>query len=257
MNVPSALSTTSPCASHLVRRGLLGLSLVASFAWAGACTAILAPKDDVQRCRTVSDCNDTQDNRYVSACKFDDAHSDLDSSKVEKICVATYEPNIGCDETGYMNTAEPHPFVAALSKCGQAIACDDENRGAVGCPPPDGEPCNAGLELKQFGTTSYCDDPNAEQPVIPSVGLPGAMLAGQDVRDQFCKSYFCDDSFICGPSKKCVPCDPEKAYGEGGCGIVYANGGPTPVYVLGEELAMGCLGPEASVDMPLFGGMCL
>lgn len=247
----TAFAPRSAATSSLVRFTVLTLA----FGSAVACTAILKPRDDVQRCGSATECDPTGDNRYVPVCKYDDANQDLDSTKVSKICVADFKPDIGCDPMNYASgDGMKNGFYELFdtSSCA-TLSCTDENRGKAGCAPPSGGSCDDGLELVSFGSTSYCVDPDSDQPMIPGASLAAAELDGQHIKDQFCKSYFCDDTFVCNASNKCAPCDPDRDFGEGGCGIVFNNGAPAPVYVLGSELEGMCLGEDATTAEVVFG----
>ena len=108
---------------------------------------------------------------------------------------------------------------AVRSVAQRYAACDATQLGAMGCPP-NGGACNQGLAENDAG---LCDD---DDPATPrAVQLEDPELVGLDVRDQFCRSYFCDDRFVCDPgSNNCVLCDPDELYGEGGCGQVWIAG---------------------------------
>lgn len=218
------------------------------------CSAILKPNDDVERCGNAEDCSPTGDNRYVPICKFDDENTGLDTTKVDKICVADFK-SIGCDPSQYTGTSMANNFkdTAEDATCVD-LGCSDENAGKPGCRPAQGtSDC-------QFGSPDddgFCGDPDADQPVIPAVFLGDDELKqDQHVRDQFCKSYFCDDTFVCNAQSKCEQCDPEKPFGQGGCGIVYAEGAPAKVYVLGGDLEDQCAGEDVQADEPAVFGAC-
>jgi hypothetical protein len=225
---------------------VLALALVSLAAFGVSCTAILAPRDDVQRCGTADDCDPTGDNRYVPVCKFDDANLDLDALSVEKICVADFKPSVGCDPGSYTNPE--HPFSVANTELGVASrydVCDAATQlGTRGCPPAGGS-CNEGLVENVVG---LCDDTDEDTPMV--VQADTEELVGQDVRDQFCRSFFCDDRFVCDPgSNFCVLCDPDEVYGEGGCGEIWVAGERSCVYdvdcdddpdVTDESVTFGC-----------------
>lgn len=205
--------------------------LLAGFT-ASACTAILVPDsndDGVERCNNSADCPDTGDNRYVSQC----VRADTQSDNSDKVCAPSY----GKIECGGMAYGGEHPLamaydgaVAAKGAYGQ---CDEENRGKRGCPPMDGGVCNSGLEINNLSGT--CDDPNDPIPAIYPPDVGGIDIAGQDAKDQFCRWYFCDESFVCaksGSKELCRPCsgkDPEN-FGDGGCGTLYIQGEPSTLY---------------------------
>jgi hypothetical protein len=121
-------------------------------------------------------------------------------------------------------------------------ACDDAHKGLRGCAPRATDPtCDDGLEVIE----GLCDDPDAPFPAInPSqVGLSD--IAGQDVLDQLCRFYFCDQSYICdrtGTKPLCRACDPTKPYGMGGCGTLYIQGEPSHVYTSIDEDGGNCQG---------------
>lgn len=207
---------------------VLALALASFGAFGVSCTAILAPRDEVQRCGTADDCEPTGDNRYVPVCKFDDANVDLDSSQVDKICVADFKPSVGCNPESIPDPA--HPFKAAfdeLADSARYAGCDAATQlGAQGCPPMGGGGCQSGLAVNDAG---LCDDSNPDTPMV--VQAETEELVGQDVRDQFCRSFFCDDRFVCDSgSNVCVLCDPEDPYGEGGCGEIWIAGARSCVY---------------------------
>lgn len=218
------------------------------------CSVILKPNDDVERCGNAEDCSPTGDERYVPICKFDEENTDLDTTKIDKICVADYK-SVTCDPMGSTGTAMMNGFKeAAESSACIDLGCTTENAGKVGCRAPSGGKCDAGLELDE---NDICVDPDADQPVIGAAFLAANELPkDQPVRDQFCKSYFCDDTFVCNAQKKCQPCDPDKDYGAGGCGLVYAEGAPAKIYVLGSELEDQCAGPDVQFDEPAVFGEC-
>src|SRR5690606_38220131 len=146
----------------------LALALVTLGTFGISCTAILAPRDDVQRCSNRDDCDPTGDNRYVPACKFDDENLDLDASQVDKICVADFKPSVGCDPTAYAANPE-HPFTVAMTELGDVTryaACTPEQLGARGCTPMAGGACQAGLVLNELG---LCDDENPDTPLAVQV----------------------------------------------------------------------------------------
>jgi hypothetical protein len=216
------------------------------------CTVILTPRDDVERCGTADDCAPTGDERYVSECRFDPANVDqIDSTEVDKICVATFR-TINCDPMGYGGAGGAHPFPMFDMDVGSGLPTRyncDETPGVRGCPPGE-DGCGEGLVQRDDGVCDASADPD-----VPAI-RPSPDVAGQDVRDQFCRSFFCEDDFVCdtsGSSATCVRCDPDLPFGEGGCGEVYIAGAPSCVYVGGSALESGCAGSDATVEEPLFG----
>lgn len=216
-----------------------------------SCTAILAPRDDVERCGSADDCPPTGDERYIAECRFDEGSS-LDSTEVDKICVAAFRPSIGCNPMNYLTLPDgsEHPFKTMFDDNSDSLryTCD-MTPGVRGCAP-DMAGCADGLEFDE--EQGFCDDPDATAS-NPTISLSGETeLRGQDVLDQFCRSFFCDNSFVCDTTDfTCVPCDPEDPFGEGGCGTVYIGGQRSCAY--SPDLQAVCDGPDASVDTPHFG----
>lgn len=205
---------------------VLALALAGLGASSVSCTAILAPRDDVQRCGTADDCDATGDERYAPACRFDDPT--LDADEFEKICVADFKTSVGCNPDNYVmisGSSDPHPYGEAfmdLADSARYVGCEESQLGLKGCPPPSGGSCNSGLTVNE---QNLCDDGNPTAVAITTDTL------GQDVRDQFCRGFFCDDRFVCDTgSNTCVLCDPEQPFGEGGCGEVFINGARSCVY---------------------------
>lgn len=244
----SALRLASRSAVPVAR-----LAVLASVLGTGlGCSVILKPNDDVERCGNADDCSPTGDERYVPVCKINDENMDIDTTKVESICVADYDPQKTCDPTqaGTMNGLREKSEEAACTTLG----CSDENRGKPGCRPPEG---TSDCQFGEPDDDGFCGDPDADQPVIPAIFLNDNDLEpDQHIRDQFCKSFFCDDTFVCGAQGKCQPCDPDREYGEGGCGLVYSEGAPAKIYVLGSDLEDQCAGSDVEFDDPAVFGEC-
>ncbi len=224
---------------------VFALALGPLAAFSVSCTAILAPRDDVQRCDTVDDCDPTGDNRYVSVCIFDEDNLDLDSSSVDKICVADFKASVGCNPGSY--TDPTHPFAEAFNELGDIArytTCDAATQlGTKGCRPMNNT-CAEGLSVNDVG---LCDDNDPDTPMVIQVDTSD--LVGQDVRDQFCRSFFCDDRFVCNTSTNfCVECDPRQDISKGGCGEVWIAGAPSCVYGTNE-----CEGADVSDKTVSFG----
>ena len=214
-----------------------------------ACTAIFKPKDDVQRCGTSDDCEGTGDNRYEAACRFDPENTDLDSTKIDKICVADFKVQ-ACDPEAIAGTNTEHPYFKQIEDCDSVPlgTCDEDKAGTLGCKAAPGESCQGSLEPNDDG---LCVDPDDDERIFSDPDY-----RDQDVKDQFCKSFFCDERFVCDTSSDkpvCVICDDEADFGSGGCGLLYSNGAPSPTYVLGDDLEDQCDGPDANIDEPVFG----
>lgn len=234
MNVPRSPSSSLRTAAILVLGLASGL----------ACTAILNPKDSVQRCGTGDDCEPTGDQRYVAVCRFDPENSDLDSTKTDKICVADFK-TIFCD----VPTNPDDPYADLVDSCDElVIDCEDARKGTEGCDArTSGDACDDGLERNE---DDICVDPDSDEIIVS-----GAAKRDQAIQDQFCKGFFCDERFVCDTSsensQRCVICDPEKPFGEGGCGTFYANGEPAPFYVLGDDLDDRCAAPDSDIGEPI------
>ncbi len=236
-------------ALHLANRLAVLASVLGS---GGGCTVILKPNDEVERCDNPDDCSPTGDGRYVPICTVDMENDEFDTTQIESICMAEFK-SIPCEPTR-AGTRNGLREKSGESMCTD-LGCSDGNRGKVGCRPPQGTPdCAEGLTLDGDG---FCVDPNADQPVIPAVFLDDNDLEpDQHIRDQYCKSYFCDDTFVCSAQGRCQPCDPDKDYGAGGCGLVYSEGAPAKIYVLGSALQDQCAGADVNEDQPAVFGEC-
>jgi hypothetical protein len=243
----NASQTRSPIPSGLARP-LRAVTLLAAFGSAAACTAILAPHDDVQRCQSADDCDPTGDNRYVPLCTFDDAHMNLDSSKYDRICVADYAVK-SCDPMASIGKPFGDTFMDA--SCTD-LSCAAGNEGKLGCALTGDGACLEGARTTLMigeDEVTFC----GEDGVVPGFALSGD-LKGQNVKDQYCKSFFCDEDFVCDPtSNKCTLCHPDADFGDGGCGTAYKDGAPAAVYVLGDALEGACKHGKANIDEPVFG----
>lgn len=211
------------------RRPLVSLLLLAAGFTASACTAILVPDekdDEVIRCNNTQDCPTITDNRVVSQCVYGEGQAD----NSDKVCTSAFRTNVGCNPMEY---PVEHPLTEAYNDATDNASkalygnCAPENAGKAGCPSNAGA-CDAGLELR---SDNLCIDPNEPQPTINPSFDAGVELAGKDVLDQFCRWYFCDDSYVCDPNGfTCKPCDPDDPFAEGGCGTIYLNGARSSVY---------------------------
>lgn len=212
------------------RRFNYAFSLLAGFT-ISACSAFFVPNvddDGVVRCNTTEDCPDLDDNRHRPQCVFGEGQPESS----DKVCSSAFA-EINCDPVPYSTIPDndfANTYADATSNQNKVAytACADENKGKQGCAPLAGV-CDAGLEE----IDGVCDDPDALYPSINPSKVGGIDIAGQDVQDSFCRYYFCDESFVCdnrGSKPLCKPCDPNAAFGEGGCGTLYIQGAPSPVY---------------------------
>ena len=243
------VTTNMPRLGHLA---LLALGFGA--ASTVSCTVIFAPRDDVQRCGSADDCDPTGDRRYIAECRFDPDNVDLDTTQVDKICIAAFN-RPSCDPDSYSGNS---PYFTAIMELAQTsryspmgMTCADLG-GVIGCPPPAGGGCDPNLEPNADGV---CDDPDSETPARNVASAPeGLDYVGQDVRDQFCRSFFCEADFVCDTTDNlCVRCDPDKEYSEGGCGQIYIAGAPSCVYQTGDGLDDSCAAPNGDPGEPTFG----
>lgn len=221
--------------------GVSLLTLLAGFT-ISACSAFFVPDADVDgvaRCNTGDDCVEPEDNRHVAQCVFGAGQAE----NSDKVCSSAFK-ELGCHpevQNGDGALLELYEDVTSNQIKVLYGSCSAENEGKRGCAP-SASGCNEGFAVNDAG---FCDDPDAPFPAInPSqVGL--SEIAGQDVLDQLCRFYFCDESFVCdqsGSKPLCRPCDPDEAYGEGGCGTLYLQGEPSPVYTDDVENAGNCNG---------------
>jgi hypothetical protein len=213
------------------RRFIPALLLLTGFT-ISACSAFFVPNQDddgVERCNNSDDCDNIPDNRYVAQCTFGEGQPESAS----KVCVADFAI-VPCGGQAY---GGEHILDATYKQALMAQAayarCSDENRGKRGCPPPSGGQCDPGLSVGSAST--ICEDPDDPIPAIYPPDVGGIDIAGQDVKDQFCRWFFCDDTFVCDNTgsraicRRCSGTDP-KNYGNGACGEIYIQGEPSPFY---------------------------
>jgi hypothetical protein len=221
------------------------LTLLAGFT-ISACSAFFVPDvndDGVARCNAFEDCTPPDDNRHVAQCVYGVGQPE----NSDKVCSSDFK-ELTCNkkvQSGEGQLEDLYDEVTSNQVKVFYSSCTPENEGKQGCEPsPTG--CNEGLEV----IDGICDDPDALYPAInPSqVGL--SEIAGQDVLDQLCRFYFCDESFVCddtGTKPICRACDPNEPYGEGGCGTLYIQGAPSPVYT--DVAESNCNGEIDLVDV--------
>jgi hypothetical protein len=216
---------------------LLGGSLLG---WSLGC---FPRKDDIEGCGNADDCGDPADHRYVSVCIVEDRD-------IEGVCVADFRSDLNCNEMVYVEGEPMGPYATAWNALSGAARyssdCSDPMfQGTKGCPGP----CQGGLTVNGNGV---CDD-GSGPPAVQSK----SEYIGQDLRDQFCASYFCDEDFVCNranPSQPlCTRCDPNAPYGEGGCGRLYINGAMSCAYQTQAQLDDACAAPDAATLNVTFG----
>lgn len=214
------------------------------------CTVILSPdesNDDVERCKSASDCAGFADGRLVPQC----VTGDSSVNNAPGVCVASWRPQ-PCDpsDTG-TSLGMNYEQAVALGLSAYTAVCEEANYGQRGCPAAvDG--CADGL---QESDTGICQDP--ARPVLPGVGGETDLL-GQDVLDQYCRFFFCSDNFVCdrsGSQSVCRPCNPDAPLAGGGCEEIWINGSASPIYMDQATLNTSCKGASPiDDDMAAFAG---
>lgn len=212
--------------------------LPAAFVLSTACTAFFPPgveDDGVERCDNVGDCTPPDDPRFDVECVFGEGQDE----KSQKVCSPTWLDR-SCEPDRYKDSDFEALYNDAIEINGVYKACAEENRGTRGCKKrpngdPDG-PCDTGLEENAYGV---CDDPDAEFAAIEA----DSTRAGFDVLDQFCRSLFCGEEWVCDEGL-CKQCEDGGTPGEGGCVEVYVNGQKSSVYL--DDVSCGDDPPAAS-----------
>lgn len=229
---------------------LLRVTFVASVALSSlGCNFIFNPDGDgVLRCDNADDCDAPlfdalADQRGQSACGGGQGSSDFNQAQTGKVCSVIDKEDVSCDP----NVAAPEsPFAVryaeATSDANSIVykACLSDEKGTLGCQPLSSGTCMQGTPRTYTLTVGEYDNPTVEERTICAPdGVdavePNDSLLGWDVLDQHCRSYFCDESFVCNRGRgaaafRCVRCDPSKAYGQGGCGTMMLEGAVSTVY---------------------------
>lgn len=209
-----------------------------------ACTLVLPPDggdDDVERCKSASDCSGFEDGRLIPVCVSEDS----DVNNAPGVCVAAWRPQ-SCNPSNMdtnlgMNVAA----AVALGTDAYPSSCTPENAGKRGCGP-GANGCDSGLE----SVDGICQVAGA--PVQSGVSGETSLL-GQDVMDQYCRFFFCSADFVCdrtGGQDVCRPCDPSKPFGQGGCEEMWINGSASPIYMDQATLGGSCKNASPLADDP-------
>lgn len=211
------------------------------------CTAALDPEriDGLARCEWDRDCPDSGDARWAQSCVETEGSGG-------KVCAPVFTP-LSCDPYDY----DPRSTFRLQFEAAKAIEgryeydCQDP-AGVMGCIPSKGQ-CADGLVVDP--KSGRCDD---SDPSTPPALAPETFVAGQDVRDQFCRSFFCDETFVCntrtdGKEDVCVPCELGKPLAQGGCGELYIDGEKSGVYQSQAELERDCQAPDVDPEATIFG----
>jgi len=224
--------------------------LVSLFASAG-CNFILNPanSDDVIRCKNTTECEkeaffieELRKGRTDAACGSPGSGGGgFTTSKTNQVCSIVDKVSVSCGTV----SLPAGDFASAVDAVGPMpgtlyTPCVGDQRGTLGCAPLNNGTCAAGLTVNDYGA---CDD-NMGQPVIE----PNGDLALQDIKDQHCRSYFCDETFVCNSkTSKCVRCDDDlgaDGLGQGACGELAFNGKRSTVYLPQDQLVDEC--PDTS-----------
>jgi hypothetical protein len=217
---------------------------------ATGCNFIFNPanSDDVIRCKNTTECEKEEiffdalnTERLDAACASPaGGGGSFTSSKTNQVCSVVDKASVSCatemlpasDFADAVEAADANKIVYA--------ACTGPDNGTLGCPPKTDGNCVAPLEPNEYGV---CDDGDG-LPLFPRSDL----LLLQDVKDQHCRSYFCDDSFVCNnKTSKCVRCDPDlkvDGVGQGACGELALKGARSTVYQPNATLTKEC--PDVS-----------
>jgi hypothetical protein len=260
---------------------LLRVSLVASalLAFLPACNFIFNPDGDgVIRCDNADDCDAPlqaalSDKRGQSACgAAGGGGSDFNQSVDNKVCSIVDREDVSCNpEVLIARTGTIAKVLEDAAKQADSYdACTSDRFGTLGCPPAGGT-CTQGVVRTYTSVTgndaASADQSGTERKICAPDGVaavePNGALESWDVLDQHCRSFFCDESFVCSRGKgsadyKCRRCDPELPYGAGGCGTMFIYGAASTVYVDGtcletanaDETEFGPVVPMQAPPMP-------
>lgn len=225
----------------------VGFMLVSLFASAG-CNFILNPanSDEVIRCKNTTECEkedffiaELRNERTDAACGAPGGGGGFTTSKTNQVCSLVDKASVSCG-TETLPAGDFSDAVDAANKNVVYAVCVGDKKGTLGCAPLNNGTCAGGLTVNDFGA---CDD-GMGQPLISA----SADLKLQDVQDQQCRSYFCDESFVCNrKTSKCVRCDDSfgvEKIGEGACGDLAINGARSTVYLSQKQLVDEC--PDTS-----------
>lgn len=230
--------------------GLIGLG--ASLFASTGCNFIFNPanSDDVIRCKNTTECeresaffDALNTNRLDASCAAPASGSgDFASSKTNQVCGIVDKVSVSCGVEGLPNSQ----FLARVeeAEANKAVyaPCPADLKGTLGCAAKNDGSCASGLEVNDFG---LCDDGEG-LPYYPA----SQELLLQDIKDQHCRSYFCDESFVCNDGKcsRCVEGDDDYAPGQGGCGQLALSIGPSPVYQDQATLEDACLNASVAEE---------
>lgn len=231
----------------------------ATFAGTG-CNFILNPanSDEVIRCKNTSECE--RESFFAEALNTERVDAscgapasgggDISSSKTNQVCSVVDRASVSCDPSVFSKGPFYDAWERANTNKAAYVPCSGEKLGTFGCAPTFNGSCTAPLKVNGYGV---CDDGSG--PDLFPAGDPE--LFGQDVKDQHCRSFFCDADFVCnGKTNKCIRCDPDKDtvddLGQGACGDLALQGVRSTVYQSDEDLTGECL-DASNIDLTMFG----
>jgi two-component system NtrC family sensor kinase len=216
---PPSVSSPGPMPSH---RALL---VVAAAGLLSGCNFILNPanSDEVTRCKNATECEQNDkfagilaNERTDAACKAPATGSgSFTSAKNNLVCSIVDKASVSCDAEAFPEDAPLRIKYEEATAQPSVYLCPATAKGTTGCPSLNGNCDDPKAKPNDF---DICDDGSGAFPFAE----PTADLVAQDVLDQHCRSYFCDDNFVCNANKKCVRCrdiDPDETdmIGDGAC----------------------------------------
>jgi len=232
----------------------------ATFAGTG-CNFILNParSDEVIRCKNTSECEgdlffaDALNTKRVDAscgAPASGGGGDISASKTNQVCSVVDRASVSCDPGVFSKGPFYDAWERANANKAAYIGCSGEKLGTFGCAPTFNGSCTAPLKLNGYGV---CDDGSGPD-LFPA---SDPELFGQDVKDQHCRSFFCDEALVCNnKTNKCSRCDPDKDtvddLGQGACGDLALQSVRSTVYQRAEDLMGECL-DASDIDVTMFG----
>ena len=250
---------TSPSARYVLDRSYslaraAALVLVSTLGASG-CNFIFNPvnSDDVIRCKNTTECEQQETfrdalntGRLDAACTAPGSGGgDFTTSKTNQVCSVTDKASVSCGIDNLPAGAYQDALDAAAADNNALYSvCPNDKRGTLGCPARADGSCDSGLESNVFKT---CDDGSGEHPLYAPSDADSFIQ--QDVRDQHCRSFFCDSEFVCNSNtQKCQRCNDSitdaKGLGRGACAELALAGARSTVYQSQDELVSSC--PDTS-----------
>jgi hypothetical protein len=234
-----------------MRRLVFASLLLAGFA-ISACTAFYVPDrdvDNVQRCNNGEDCDPIDDNRYIAVCVTGEGQPE----NSDKVCASDFA-EINCNPEAYPADdpiVEYYDELTSNQIKGIYGQCEADLAGMTGCQSSGGS-CDEG----EPNDNNICSGTDPNNPAVNPSEVGGVEIAGQDALDQFCRSYFCDETFVCdtsGSKWTCKPCNRDAEFGSGGCGTLYIDGAPATVYTDAIDSSTANCDGDMPTDAVVFG----